>query len=681
MANEPTDRFTQAEVTVINNAGKDNESTETAQVTSPYHFVPLTPFAIATPWADGQPRLDKPHREGLSGELTVSWTAETPILVGGPGDNSRFFQPSGSDRIALPGSTLRGCIRALLEALTMARTNHIHRDATYSVRDLGGGNNNQWRTAREAMGLSGYAKPKGGWLTVKRDSNGAMVGELRQVDWEEIRTEAILAHFNAGRPTKISQAEFETAHVARKYELLGEAAFAQLAISHDGTHWKLGTPDAGAPARKGQLVLSGPDPKRAKKREAFFDLPDPAGKVIHISAEDIARFRFIHSQIARGNPADAPRGTLDFWEERQRTHPDTPIPVFWLHKDSSAGQLGSRNYPVGHVLSLARSMKMPHAWSVGDVLNRTRPEAEKLGALDFVEALFGHVPAQGADAKPADDKPRQSAWRGRVMFGDAPASPSSNWSEQRVGPVVTGSPRPSFAPFYLVSSDEAKRPGPVEWSDPDANLAGIKRYPVKRRQTGFVQPKEGNRTATSMTFAVPGNKDLSFEGRIKFHNLLPEELGALIYAIGFGAPGAEGVERHAIGRAKAQGYGRVAGRVTAAKIEANLGATLSWVPGDPVPADAAAWVDRFTGWLADAYGAATGQSGIAFADIPSVAALLSMQDPAWGAHHAGRLVYPGGATTGAAVAAEAVLKASVTIRKAARAKDAQARLPRYPVKD
>lgn len=101
---------------------------------NPYNFVP---------WMDGTPRLAEQPREGthdrlrtarFSGSIDVTFTARTPIFVpaadiGAARDEKHSDPPrdffrcwnGAQDRYAIPGSSVKGAVRSVFEALTNSR--------------------------------------------------------------------------------------------------------------------------------------------------------------------------------------------------------------------------------------------------------------------------------------------------------------------------------------------------------------------------------------------------------------------------------------------------------------------------------------------------------------------------------------------------------------------------------
>lgn len=100
---------------------------------APYGFVPINDQVFRPFWSNTLSH-DEPVEGGFSGTFRIAIEAETDIFVRGAHDATSFFR--GHDgRPAIPGSTLRGNFRSLIEIASfgyMRRVNN-HR---YGVRDL-----------------------------------------------------------------------------------------------------------------------------------------------------------------------------------------------------------------------------------------------------------------------------------------------------------------------------------------------------------------------------------------------------------------------------------------------------------------------------------------------------------------------------------------------------------------
>ena len=122
-------------------------------ISAPYNFVPLSSQVFLPDWSQ-QVSHDIPFKDGLSGELHYTLTAETPLLVGGrqtranndhPGEVRPFKLPD--DSYAIPGSSMKGLLRSVMEIAAFGRMNKVDEvrpglrdiskaDSVYATRDL-----------------------------------------------------------------------------------------------------------------------------------------------------------------------------------------------------------------------------------------------------------------------------------------------------------------------------------------------------------------------------------------------------------------------------------------------------------------------------------------------------------------------------------------------------------------
>jgi hypothetical protein len=282
-------------------------------------------------------------------------------------------------------------------------------------------------------------------------------------------------------------------------------------------------------------------------------------------------------------------------------------------------------------------VKIPHRRSLRQIV-----EAQGHGIdapLDFARAMFGQVPPEKL-APEIEEKPGRGALKGRVFFGEASLSGDGlHQTDDKIG--VTMAPRASFWPYYLKPGDPSE---PYDYSNPTSEVAGWKRYPARPQAVPFLRDDRptapapnahGLRsTESGMRFLrASAQKPLVFRGEIRFHNLKPAEIGALLWALtwGDGKCGARKPQRHLVGRGKAQGYGLCFARVVKARIETNL--------GDPAP-EASVYLNAFRSHVLAAWNARQQAQAATFEQLPMVEAVLAMSDPAVADGLEPRLIYP-----------------------------------------
>lgn len=105
-------------------------------IKAPYNFVPLAQKVVFPEWGS-QISIDSPFEDGISGTISVRYTAQTPVFVGnGKNDNGNIDNyKAANGKFAIPGSSLRGMFRNVIEIASFGKFNRVS-DAALSVRDL-----------------------------------------------------------------------------------------------------------------------------------------------------------------------------------------------------------------------------------------------------------------------------------------------------------------------------------------------------------------------------------------------------------------------------------------------------------------------------------------------------------------------------------------------------------------
>lgn len=190
--------------------------------------------------------------------------------------------------------------------------------------------------------------------------------------------------------------------------------------------------------------------------------------------------------------------------------------------------------------------KLPYARTPLECLSN----AHRSNDYDLAECIFGAT----------DEK---SSLRGRVQFSHFYLSTSTD-VERKCVTLALGSPKASYYPIYIDQSGNGRN-GLIKIKGNyktynDGGLKGWKRY-LNRERVWRAEAKADVCTRIYPLASSNPNCGLVFEGKIRFHNLRPEELGALLSALTF--HGNQNGACHQIGAAKPYGYGRVAATVTA----------------------------------------------------------------------------------------------------------------------
>jgi hypothetical protein len=102
--------------------------------TAGFRFIPIDRQVVEPPIAFGDLDLARPLPDGsVSGSLKITWTAESPVCIGDGEEPVSPIQIGGE--YALPGASLRGMVRAVVEIATFSHLGDINSARHYGVRD------------------------------------------------------------------------------------------------------------------------------------------------------------------------------------------------------------------------------------------------------------------------------------------------------------------------------------------------------------------------------------------------------------------------------------------------------------------------------------------------------------------------------------------------------------------
>ncbi len=611
---------------------------------APYRFVPLNRkiAGIETDVLNGwkaHTLHTRPLKGGISGTLAFRLAFDGPVLVGGE-DQSAPAQIG--DQYVIPGPTIRGCLRSVLEIASFAKLTQTHLNRRYGLRDF----------SHKPM-AERRKNTKAGWLQKIGETYTITPCEFRLVKIRQLRH---------GMDNPKSHFDWLAKDIENKYDSFGMrgddgiydfSKKSQFFLLDSGEENHSGENIKGVPVFSSkfptfsspniserdkqehidELQLQHENPVRVdektgknkgnhKRNEAvFLDLPNAKG--IQVSREKWEVFERLHSRKTKKRGQFDPDGT---WKKLQKTlKSGKRIPVFFTTLDQDTVSV---NGEVLHDFGLTRVYKQWHEYDTKQVLGRTGEKSDHLlnedfdsFEPDFTEALLGYVhePETTAQSETLQSHAHTHANRhlkGRVSFGFAKLSTETPASLEAPLTVVQAAPQPSFSPFYLASSSMP------DWSYSDCELAGYKRYPVRPVNFDEVKnwfehnpSKKPREMQSQLRFLVPQtDRPLVFEGQLKLHNISKFELGGLLWAMTLGGDSAR---RHNIGRGKTAGAGACQFQVQ----ETLEG--LKPDKGDERPTLQSAMQD-FVGFMNKALDGK-------WMEQPTLKGLLKVTSPAWGA--------------------------------------------------
>jgi CRISPR-associated protein (TIGR03986 family) len=523
--------------------------------TAPYNFVPLPErvFDVAE-GIDVDGKKIKPWEMHdcfvpgtYSGRIELSIETLTPLFIRGtvsPRDDGSWddrdprLRPAPyltrDGRPAIPGSSLRGMVRTLVEILTFSKIQPVTAMKPFfrTVADDRIG-----RAYRNRMILGGQ-KPHGGILRLQDDGVTIEPREVIRVQRTALKSSV---PFQDG-PNYTPPWPQQHGRCWVKLEV----------ASPDITDIRLQSErPSGSGWRAATLVLTGNSPK--KKREFVFLEPDePAGPAIRVPDNVWLRFHDddqITNWQERAFPQNCPHGV----RRKAPGHLRDGEPVFFLTDD----QRKSNDNPDGLVfLGRAGMFRLPYDRSPDELI----PEHLRGASLDLAEAMFGKAE-------------RSEAIKGRVHFEDAVAldtMPSGGWFERTIVPQILSSPKPTTFQHYLTQDATKGKDQLTTYLDGDrTTIRGHKIYwhrwgsggdlsqVIERNDHQLLQDlRQANPSDTQHTLIRPVKAGVTFAGFVRFENLTELELGALLHALQL----PEGCA-HRLGMGKPLGLGSI--RITA----------------------------------------------------------------------------------------------------------------------
>lgn len=493
-------------------------------VKSPFNFVPVSDKVFFPKWAS-QISQDIPFRGSLSGTIDLKITAETPIFIRNghtkedaieKNENYNSFSfvkdSAGRKRYFIPAASIKGEVRSVLETISFGKL-HVDPSARFARRDLN--NSKDYDLIRSQSDIHcGWLKSKEGKYVVE-DCGRPLRIEHKEIDrflGEDVFQRAF------GGQGKLHDSQ-KTAQY--KYSLLPSKDLRGVSfrVDKDRSDGSQNVCCSRNGDIIGTIVLTGQPSKwgtRGKHYEFVFRDDQNSG-VYEFSEDEFKEIKFIYDQD--------PEHKQWKWLKHKIEY-GYGAPVFFRLK---TGHSGIRD------LGFTYLYKMPYNRSVKACLSL---EHNDLSKPDLAECILGY--SNGKDSL-----------KGRVQFGNAFAD-CATVNELGERTLVLASPKASYYPEYIRQDGHGGTLAAYATYD-KGKLSGRKRYYLRNDVWAKSAAVNESGEDTQNTIIRPLDKGAEFNSIVSFHNLRPEELGALLSALTF-AGGK--TNRHQLGMAKPYGYGK-----------------------------------------------------------------------------------------------------------------------------
>ncbi len=484
------------------------------QIKSPYNFVPLNREVYIPEWGEFT-SMDIPFKDGEDGIIEVEIKNISPLFVrdghaNNPDNDELRSNPNSDDKFSshilvdghrhyfIPGSTIKGAVRNVMEVLSFAKMDRYDNDSFgFRSFDTKKSENKGYSEAMKKV----YA----GWMEKVGETYiiYPCIGEVQKIKHNQIKS--IFTSFVAGEDHTTTEIKQASVRQGNEYYPLVDIAIGQF------EHIKPG---------KYRLVCTGF--MENKSNEYLF--PVELNSPIPVYDDKFEQFDSIHRHTDYYAGKNGTDGFL-----KSRLERGERIPVFYKMKDKKIESIG-----------IARMYRYPFANNVDSVRQNAQKNAD---GKDLPTVIFGYAE-------------KEKSLKGRVHFGHAFCENKA--IDDSLCPIVNGvlaEPRPSYYPLYL----NQNTPGTyVNYGTEDVKIAGRKRYRIHKG--GTLTPLNRNENNESVnTIFRPIPSDNVFRLSIAVHNLKAIEVGALLSALTFNeTPDTY----HNIGMAKAFGYGKCSFEIT-----------------------------------------------------------------------------------------------------------------------
>lgn len=533
--------------------------------TAPYNFVPLPEKVLAVNENSNQDVFSD-----RNGYIECKLTTESPLYVRcgmspeffkkngeksfhelGPDEKiemGQFFHRRNSECPVLPGSTLRGMVRSLVEIVGYGKIKWVTDDYKITYRAVAASRDDPLAALYQSV-IGKYGKNlkvgyliKNGckWL-IQPAKKPLDVGLGVKDEYLKIKEKYIR---NEDLPSLIKLNDDK--YRPQYHEVSFDVVVKSLRRGNSINISKIGAPDKKY-KYKGVLVCSGnmrETSTTTKSPRSSYELvldADPNAKPLSISDEIIADYIQSLTPFQKEKPFSEKMGCLK--EGR---------PIFYVSNDNSVLFFGHSPYfRVPAMFPENKRISTPKDFIPEDL--------RRCDMIDLAESIFGFASGENQIQGRA----------GRVFFTDAilEAVEDSIWlTKNPVTPRILASPKPTTFQHYLVQDKQMHHDPDVKsqlahYATPTPSetvIRGCKIYWHKNnvKEVDFIEESFVDTNGTQHTKIRPVKSGVTFSFRIYFENLQDYELGAMLWALKL--PGEKGKQyRHKLGMGKPFGLGSV----------------------------------------------------------------------------------------------------------------------------
>ncbi len=548
---------------------------------APYNFIPLPEKMV-----EAKPPLshDRYHPEpvGVTGWIECELETCSPTYIRGMLTEKQFaaFGQAGPDKLTeeqktkmaaffgvaentplLPGSSLRGMIREIMEIVGHGRMRYVSPAPTFTFRAVAAQADDPLRDPyREVVGpfarnvRAGFLERRGDewWIQpakLPKSLGLAERGAFLKIKERNIPAKSVPGLYRLNSPDYKPLYHSVSFDVEDKRGRRGRYT----AVT------RIGSREAGY-GHQGVLVCSGnmmeTGNKTNRKNHALILMQDHKARAIQIDPQAIEDYR---------NGLTPFQEELTAWGGKGRGCLKDGAPVFYVPEGNTVRYFGhSPNFRIPARLNVPGETRAANPRDFVPDYLRNNPNP------DLVDAIFGWVEEREREKGKEKVIGPEGQRAGRVFFTDARCLPGQGdvwYKDEPIVPHVLSGPKATTFQHYLVQDGRAGQNGHhpdnkkalAHYGTPpdETHIRGYKLYWHKGNKPDIEANATERQHPKQLTKIKPVRDGVKFRFKVHFENLRPEELGLLWWALAL--PGEPDKQyRHKLGMGKPLGMGGVA---------------------------------------------------------------------------------------------------------------------------
>ncbi len=488
---------------------------------APYNFVELPDKIVE---AQPLPEGDRYHRDRYTGKIECTLTTESPLYTRcgltldefkqgkESKDLSDFFYITDKLKPVIPGSSIRGMLRTLVEIVSFGKIDRVSGKQKFFFRAVAAKRDDPLATPYKTC----LKNVKAGYLVKQND--GWYIHPAKTVGDDSfvwVKEKKVVDSF----PDFIPMTD-----IRYRPQYIVNIGFGDI-VTRNGRRFATHiSPRPNGQEYIGVLVTSGnmsegsDDPKStSRKNHCLVREPDTEAELIKINDTAIQDYCSALTDFQKESPPfKEDLGVL----EKGRC-------IFYCQPEQKGGEVTlfgqSPNFRIAY-----SPQKNGRAASAEDFIPESFKDSK---IIDFADAIFGFV----RDKK--QEEGSIQAIPGRVFISDAICRQSDSqdiWlSDKLIVPKILSSPKPTTFQHYLVQTETDKSKLKHYGSKPVEKtvIRGHKLYWHKGKKPAITLENPEEISDTQKTQIKPIKPGVSFQFTIYFENLSDVELGALLWVL------------------------------------------------------------------------------------------------------------------------------------------------------